>query len=89
MLMFAHINRLTFVDILQDVEECWISIKFLPTEKQQRFVEEYFKDYNATQSAIRAGYSPATARQIGEQNLSKLDISQEIERRKAELSAHT
>ena len=32
------------------------------TEKQQRFVEEYLIDLNATQAAIRAGYSAKTAR---------------------------
>lgn len=48
------------------------------TPKQQRFVEEYLVDLNATQAAIRAGYSAKTARQIGEQNLSKLDIAAAI-----------
>ncbi|WP_103018119.1 terminase small subunit [Alicycliphilus denitrificans] len=41
------------------------------TEKQQRFVDEYLVDLNATQAAIRAGYSAETARQIGAENLSK------------------
>ena len=36
------------------------------TEKQKRFVEEYLIDLNATQAAIRAGYSPQTAYSIGE-----------------------
>lgn len=49
------------------------------TPKQQRFVEEYLIDLNATQAAIRAGYSEKTARQIGEQNLSKLDIQKAIQ----------
>lgn len=44
------------------------------TPKQQRFVEEYVKDCNATQSAIRAGYSEKTARAIGAENLAKPDI---------------
>ena len=35
------------------------------TAKQKRFVEEYLIDLNATQAAIRAGYSPKTAEQIG------------------------
>lgn len=39
---------------------------------------EYLIDLNATQAAIRAGYSPKTARQIGEQNLTKLDINSAI-----------
>ena len=41
------------------------------TPKQSRFVEEYLVDMNATQAAIRAGYSKKTARQIGDENLSK------------------
>ncbi|MDG9927426.1 MULTISPECIES: terminase small subunit [unclassified Pseudomonas] len=41
------------------------------TGKQQRFVEEYLVDLNATQAAIRAGYSGKTARQQGAENLSK------------------
>jgi len=50
------------------------------TPKQQLFVKEYLVDLNATQAAIRAGYSKKTARQIGEQNLSKLDIAAEIKK---------
>ena len=41
------------------------------TDKQRRFVEEYLVDLNATQAAIRAGYSKRTARQTGAENLSK------------------
>lgn len=41
------------------------------TPKQQRFVEEYLIDLNGTQAAIRAGYSPDTARFIGHENLTK------------------
>ncbi len=41
------------------------------TSKQRRFVEEYLVDLNATQAAIRAGYSAKTARQVGAENLSK------------------
>lgn len=48
------------------------------TPKQQRFVEEYLIDLNATQAAIRAGYSRKTARQIGDENLSKPDIAAAI-----------
>ena len=53
------------------------------TAKQQKFVDEYMIDCNATQAAIRAGYSEKTARQIGEQNLSKLDILSAIKARQA------
>ena len=38
------------------------------TAKQERFVDEYLVDLNATQAAIRAGYSKNSARQIGDEN---------------------
>lgn len=44
------------------------------TDKQQRFVEEYLVDLNATQAAIRAGYSSDTAGAIGHENLKKPEI---------------
>jgi len=59
------------------------------TPKQQRFVEEYLIDLNATQAAIRAGYSEATAGQIGDQNLKKLQIAQVIKAALAERSQET
>lgn len=59
------------------------------TPKQRRFVEEYLIDLNATQAAIRAGYSHKTARQIGEQNLSKLDIANAISEAKQKRSIRT
>ena len=51
------------------------------TPKQSRFVDEYLIDLNATQAAIRAGYSVKTARQIGEENLSKHDIQKALSAR--------
>ena len=48
------------------------------TEKQKRFVEEYLIDLNATQAAIRAGYSPKTANEQGTQNLAKLSIQDAV-----------
>lgn len=48
--------------------------------KQRAFAIEYVIDFNATQAAIRAGYSEKTARQIGYENLTKPDIKAEIER---------
>lgn len=48
------------------------------TPKQQRFVEEYLIDLNATQAAIRAGYSRETAYAIGHENLSKPEIVEAI-----------
>lgn len=45
------------------------------TAKQQRFVDEYLVDLNATQAAIRAGYSEKTAYSIGNENLKKPEIA--------------
>jgi phage terminase small subunit len=45
------------------------------TAKQQRFISEYLVDLNATQAAIRAGYSAKTAYSIGEENLRKPEIA--------------
>lgn len=51
------------------------------TEKQKRFVDEYLIDLNATQAAIRAGYSEKTANRIAEQNLSKPAIQEYLQGR--------
>lgn len=51
------------------------------TPKQQRFCDEYLIDCNATQAAIRAGYSAKTAYSIGEENLRKPDIREYIDER--------
>jgi phage terminase small subunit len=48
------------------------------TDKQTLFVAEFLVDFNATQAAIRAGYSAKTARSIASENLSKPDISRAI-----------
>lgn len=49
------------------------------TEKQKRFCDEYLIDLNATQSAIRAGYSKKTAYIIGIENLKKPKIREYID----------
>ena len=49
------------------------------SNRQRLFVKEYLVDLNATQAAIRAGYSVKTAGQIGDQNLRKLQIAAAIE----------
>lgn len=54
------------------------------TAKQQRFCDEYLIDMNATQAAVRAGYSKKTARVIGQENLTKPAIREYIEKRMAE-----
>ena len=59
------------------------------TEKQKRFVEEYLIDLNATQAAIRAGYSPNTAKEVGCQNLTKLNIANAIDKALADRSKRT
>lgn len=50
------------------------------TPKQQAFVNEYLIDLNATQAAIRAGYSQKTANRIATENLSKPVIQAEIQK---------
>lgn len=44
------------------------------TEKQKRFIDYYIELGNATEAARRAGYSEKTAKQIGNENLTKLDF---------------
>lgn len=51
------------------------------TDKQKRFCDEYIIDCNATQAAIRAGYSAKTATKIAAENLTKPDIKAYIEER--------
>ena len=59
------------------------------TDKQKRFCEEYLVDCNATQAAIRAGYSEKTAYAIGNENLSKLEIKNYIDEKMTELQSKT
>lgn len=59
------------------------------TGKQKRFIEEYLLDLNATQAAIRAGYSPDTAGAIGNENLKKPEIRARIDREMAKRSRRT
>ena len=59
------------------------------TPKQQRFIEEYCIDLNATQAAIRSGYSKNTAYAIGVENLSKPQIKSEIDKILKEKSEET
>lgn len=48
------------------------------TEKQKRFCEEFVKTGNAKQSAIKAGYSEKTAKQIGQKLLTRVDLQNYI-----------
>jgi phage terminase small subunit len=50
------------------------------TPKQQTFVDEYLVDLNATQAAIRAGYSKKTARSQGERMLTNVDVAAAIQK---------
>lgn len=59
------------------------------TAKQQRFVEEYLIDLNATQAAIRAGYSAKRAAEIGYQLLQKTTVQEMIQTAQQERSERT
>lgn len=59
------------------------------TDKQKKFVEEYLIDLNATQSAIRAGYSPKTANEQGARLLTNVSIQEAISKAMAERSRRT
>jgi phage terminase small subunit len=59
------------------------------TDKQIRFCEEYLIDLNATQAAIRAGYSEKTAGSIGDENLKKPEIKEFIKLKMYERSKRT
>ncbi len=48
--------------------------EFQITDRMKKFVDEYLVDFNATQAAIRAGYSPDTANEQGSQLLARPDI---------------
>lgn len=59
------------------------------TAKQERFCEEYLIDLNATQAAIRAGYSETSARNIASENMAKPDIMEYIAELKSKRSERT
>jgi len=59
------------------------------TPKQKKFVDEYLIDLNATQAAIRAGFSAKTAEWIGPQLLGKSHVAAAIKARRDELSRKT
>jgi len=56
------------------------------TPRQQRFVEEYMIDLNASAAAVRAGYSPKTARFIGHENLTKPNIQSAVSSARSQLA---
>jgi len=57
--------------------------------RQQRFIDEYMVDFNNTNAAIRAGYSPRTANSAGAALFAHLSIHAHIDRRLAEASKRT
>ena len=59
------------------------------TPKQEMFAKEYLQDLNATQAAIRAGYSPRTAKQMGTENLAKPVLAAAIQKAMAERAKRT
>lgn len=59
------------------------------TPKQKRFVAEYMVDLNATQAAIRAGYSEKRASEIGYQLLQKTTVQAEIRKAMADREERT
>lgn len=59
------------------------------TDKQQRFVDEYLIDLNATQAAIRAGYSAKTADQQGSRMLANVKVKQVVAEKQAQRSKRT
>jgi phage terminase small subunit len=59
------------------------------TAKRQIFVKEYLVDLNATQAAIRAGYSPKTANEQGARLLTNVSVADAVSREMAERSKRT
>ncbi len=58
-------------------------------KKQEKFCNEYLIDLNATQAAIRAGYSKATAGEMGYENLKKPHIADFISKLQSEIQDRT
>jgi len=56
------------------------------TPKQQKFADYYIETGNATEAAIKAGYSKKTAKQIGQENLTKPYLKEYIDKRMKELA---
>lgn len=56
------------------------------TPKQEHFVAEYLKDFNATQAAIRAGYSPKTAAEQACRLLTNVNVAAAVETGRAKLT---
>ena len=59
------------------------------TAKQERFCQEYMIDLNATQAALRSGYSAKTAGSVGAENLKKPEIQKRISELQLEIQERT
>lgn len=59
------------------------------TDKQKRFCDEYLKDLNATQAAIRAGYSKNSAKQQAQVLLTKPDLQEYVKQQREEMHDDT
>ncbi len=59
------------------------------TPKQQKFISEYLVDLNATQAAIRAGYSKKNADKIGSELLGKTRVAEAIKKKREKLEEKT
>lgn len=73
-------------NILRKGRCCWMAKL---NEKRQRFVDEYLIDLNATQAAIRAGYSVKTANEQGARLLANVSVQDEISKKMADRSKRT
>lgn len=60
-----------------------------PNDRQKRFCDEYLIDLNATQAAIRAGYSAKTAEQMGYKLVQKSSVQEYLQKRLSERSERT
>lgn len=58
------------------------------THKQRLFADEYLKCGNATEAALKAGYSDKSARFVGSENLTKPNIKFYIDKRRKEIESH-
>ena len=63
--------------------------EFQITDRMKKFVDEYLVDFNATQAAIRAGYSPDTANEQGSQLLARPDIRELVAEGQKEVMERT
>ena len=72
-----------------DVVAATVSTASTLNDLQSRFVDEYLIDLNATQAAIRAGYSPKTAQEQASRLLSNVMVAEAIQLRKQERQDRT